>query len=70
MAESHRRLLEGIVRLGERLGPLSDARGALLGIAEGLVEDLGMKGAGIWRALDGGVALDCGAGRAGPRSSR
>lgn len=64
MADLHERLLAGILKLGERLGPLADARGILRAFAHGLVEDVGVKGAGIYEVREGALALACAAGDA------
>jgi len=64
MGDLHERLLAGILRLGERLGPLGDPAGVLRAFADGVVEDVGVKGAAIHELREGSLALVCAAGDA------
>lgn len=57
-------LVQGLVRLVDQVGSYVDARAALSVIVRGLVSDLGLQAASIWREKSPGLELICAEGDA------
>ena len=57
MSGLHERLLDGLVRLTNRVGSYTDAQGALRGIVRDLVGEIGLLGACVWSESNAGLAV-------------